>query len=336
MEGTKKNWISSLRGLAILLVFLSHLHFFGGDDFRFILGRIGVAVFFLFSGYLSYKSRIKRTGKQYVFNRLLRMYPVYWLILGLMLLVKVIFDNEYIPVMKIIANLTLFQQFLGFDNIIGASWMMPIQVSFFLLIGVLGVSIFTSVLQIKRLRIDMKNVTILVLMAFAVIVGYVRHVTGTPFPTAYFLLMAVAFMGMYFNPEISRERGEENVFRNQIIRIFIFEFGLLISAWLSYGSQVIAYMIAYNIGIVLFLVFNGTEIEFGLLEKLSELGFAFFLCAGIPMIIIERFVDISASISLLVFGWIIKFIMALFLSKLITKYIEKPILAWGKSIEKKI
>lgn len=80
---TKQYWISSLRGIAILLVFFSHLYSVSGATFKFVIGRIGVVIFFLLSGYLALSSRKKRTANQYIFNRLIRIYPIYWLILGL-------------------------------------------------------------------------------------------------------------------------------------------------------------------------------------------------------------------------------------------------------------
>lgn len=209
MEQKKdQEWISTLRGLAILLVFCSHLSSSGGATFKFIIGRIGVVIFFLFSGYLAMESRSKRTRKQYIFNRLLRMYPVYWVLLILTFCVNRIFQTgDLIDFNTLLANLTLFHQFIGFKEILGASWMMPIQVCFFMLIGMMGIVIFTKSYWVGKFRIDMKTVTITVLMVCAIIVGWVRYTTRIPFPTAFFLLMAVAFLGMNFNIEYGNGGG---------------------------------------------------------------------------------------------------------------------------------
>lgn len=214
MEQKKdQRWISTLRGFAILLVFCSHLPSSGGATFKFIIGRIGVVIFFLFSGYLAMESRSKRTRKQYIFNRLLRMYPIYWLLLLFTFTIRNTFQPEKrIAFKTFLANLTLFHQFIGFDEIIGSSWMMPIQVCFFMLIGIFEISIFTKSYWIGKLRIDMKMVTITVLMGCAIIVGWVRHMTGIPFPTAFFLLMAVAFMGMNLNIESGIGGGFDNIY----------------------------------------------------------------------------------------------------------------------------
>lgn len=336
MVEINKNWIGSLRGIAILLVFLSHLDSFGDHTFQFIIGRIGVVIFFLFSGYLAYESRTKRNRKQYLFNRFIRMYPIYWSILLLSVVVRITFSGEMFSLPRILANMTLFHQFVGFDSILGASWMMPIQVSFFLLIGIFGISLFSDMHQIFGRQIDMKMVTIIALMMLSIIVGYVRYRTGIPFPTAYFLLMAVAFLGLNFRKIMLGGGYQKYELRNGIIRILVFEFGLFIAAWLSYGNEVSSYIIAYNVGLVLFLLFYSKRWELKPYVFLSYLGFPFFLCPEIPMAVVESFVDFSISFPMMVAGWVVKFVLSLALALLITKFIEKPLLVWGKEIEKKL
>lgn len=58
--------IATLRGIAVLLVFFSHLNL--SKELLFISGRIGVVLFFLISGLLAYSSRYKKSLKQYIFN----------------------------------------------------------------------------------------------------------------------------------------------------------------------------------------------------------------------------------------------------------------------------
>ena len=66
------SWIESLRGVAVILVFISHLYLINGTHFGFVIGRIGVVIFFLLTGFLSIRSRKRRTGKQYFFNRFIK------------------------------------------------------------------------------------------------------------------------------------------------------------------------------------------------------------------------------------------------------------------------
>lgn len=82
MEQNKNfNWISSLRGIGAFFVFFSHLPITFPSDLGFVIGRIGVVIFLMMSGYLAVGSRFKYTKKEYLFNRFVRMYPVYWVLL---------------------------------------------------------------------------------------------------------------------------------------------------------------------------------------------------------------------------------------------------------------
>lgn len=138
-------WISTLRGLAVLLVFISHLYLIIGSNIGFIIGRIGVVFFFLIAGYLAKISRAKRTAKQYIINRLFRIYPTYWIILLLSCVLSILLvkDNN-LSVSSILFNMTLFNEFMGVDCIIGSSWMLPIMVCFYLIIGICGIEFFMS------------------------------------------------------------------------------------------------------------------------------------------------------------------------------------------------
>ena len=327
-QGKNKEWISSLRGAAILLVFCSHLASTEGATFKFVIGRIGVVIFFLFSGYLAIESRNKRNRKQYIFNRFIRMYPVYWLILTLTVIVQnSLRASNLIDLKTFLANMTLFHQFIGFEEIIRASWMMPIQVSFFALIGIAGTSVFTREYHIGEIRIDMKTVSILIAMICATLVGLLRYLTRMPFPTAFFLLIAVAFIGM----DLYEETGGGTV-----LRIIIFETGLFVAVFLSYSTEIIPYEIAYNVGILFFLWAKQKKWKCNVLSNLSHLGFPFFLCAEIPMYIVNSYVDFSISPLMRILSWIVKFVLAIILSAVITTYIEKPLNKFGKRIEKKL
>ena len=53
MEQNKNfNWISSLRGIGAFFVFFSHLPITFPSDLGFVIGRIGVVIFLMMSGYL--------------------------------------------------------------------------------------------------------------------------------------------------------------------------------------------------------------------------------------------------------------------------------------------
>lgn len=116
--------------------------------------------------------------------------------------------------------------------------------------------------------------------------------------------------------------------------LLAFEVVLIVAAYLSYDMAVVRYFIAYNLGMITFWSFRRYDLRIGCLEKLGELGFTFFLGAGIPMLVLGKFLDLSAmNVCLEV---VVKFLLALALSRVVTRYIETPLLAKGKQLEKKI
>ena len=110
------------------------------QNLLFTIGRVGVTIFFLITGYLTYTSYKKRTGMQYLVNRLFRMYPEYWALL----IVAFMFQIKSVSIPCWVANITLFNEFMGYGNILGASWMMPIQICFFVFIFFVGKYVMKS------------------------------------------------------------------------------------------------------------------------------------------------------------------------------------------------
>ena len=152
----------------MFLVFFSHLTVLPlHKDLLFIIGRIGVAGFFLISGYLAVTSLERRRIKQCLFNRFMRLYPVYWI-----LLLMTFFLTEGHDGKELTWNMTLFEEFVGYEAMIGASWMLPIMVVFFVLLTAL-----------KKMKSKI-NWLYYATCAGSLAIGTLRYWTGKPFPTA--------------------------------------------------------------------------------------------------------------------------------------------------------
>lgn len=327
MSGTaeKKNyeWISTLRGFAALLVFTAHLPIPFPHIVSFAIGRTGVALFFLITGYLAVQSRRKRSRKQYLFNRFVRMYPVFWLILIATYVVKIIAWNaDFVRYLKDLAfNMTLFNEFLGSDCIIGTSWMMPIQVCFFVMLAALAPDFFDGG-KAGALRTDVLFVSVSVL---TLAVAVMRHFSGKPLPTAFGLLILLAIIGIKYN-ECGKISG--------VVRyLAFFAATFLPSVILSYKDEAVGYIAAYAAGIALFAAAEKTGFSAEAMNKLGSVGFSFFLAADIPHIILEEFIDTEASTLKLVVFIAVKLAASLVLAYLLTRFVEKPMLKKAKDIE---
>lgn len=252
ITSSKIEWLASLRGLAAFFVFVSHLNNISvNSQVLFIIGRMGVVAFFLITGYLTLGSRYKRNRKQYALNRFIRLYPVYWLLL----IITYIFRTNEISYIRLLANMTFFEEFVGFDTILGASWMMPIQVSFYFIIMIFPVSFFIRKESIKD---NLKRGIILeiIFSILAFILALLRYFTEKPFPTAFFLLLNVAIIGVYIKLIDDTSLNIKTKIIYIIPFLIVFEFALVISTFFSYHEEWIFYEIAYNLGILLFFLFS--------------------------------------------------------------------------------
>jgi len=307
MSTYKLLWLSSLRGLMVFLVFFSHQTYLGLPyDANFVIGRIGVAGFFLMAGYLALSSLRKRSVCQFVFNRFLRIYPIFWL-----LAIATWSLTDSFSFSTLLANMTLFHQFIGFEQIIGASWMLPIMVVFF---GIQAV--FHNKIE-KHL-----DMIFAILALGAIVLGILRYATGKPFPTAFFLLQLLGLIGFLW-------KKQEALPLKYIVS---FEIVLVVASLLSYGEKVIWYFVAYNIGGLLFGLFMKKNLSSKVLDKFGSFEFTFFLGAEIPTLMLGK-IGINLDEVNPYLHFVISFCLTLLLSYFITKWIENPLLAWGKKIE---
>ncbi len=256
------------------------------------------------------------------------MYIVYWLFL---MIIYLIHD---IPFKYILVNMTFFQEFVGCKYSLG-SWMIPMQIVFFIIAGFWGLNAFFASKQ-RPVKI-MSN-----LMLLAIITGFVRHKTGRPFPTAFFLLLGVAFLGMYYYDFLHRK----NITGKDLAALTaIFEAGLCVASWLSYPGLLWAYMTAYNLGFLLFWLFRKYSISFSPAVWLGKVSYTFFLGPGAAAAIMSLFIDTSKFIRAENFSSQFTYTLSVFIFKLtynlifswvITTFVEKPLLSWSHKIEKKI
>ena len=308
IRGGQIQWISSLRGLLVFFVFFSHLKIPIDSDILFIFGRIGVVGFFLISGYLAVTSVARRNVKQFYVNRFFRIYPMYWLLL----LMFFAMSEKYSKI-DFFYNMTLFEEFLGHEAMIGSSWMLPIMVIFFL---------FLPYVSRSRVRIE---TTWWLFCVGCLLVAILRYMTGLPFPTALCLLINVGLLG-FIDKQAERK---EILFKGGIYEVLLF-----LCVLLSYQNRAVYYFIAYNLGFITYYIFKHVNIHIQVLDILGKQGFTFFLGASIPMKIMMKLFP-SIADSYWYYYVVIQFFLTFIFSYVLTQYCERPLLAWGKKIETK-
>lgn len=136
--------LQSLRGIMMLMVFLSHYYVPGFDSLLPFGGDAGVAFFFMLSGYIltrTYSNRKPIHWKRFMYLRTSRVYPMH--LIGLALSIKV---TGIYSASTTIANLLLVQSW--FDGI----YFSYNSVSWFLSDLILFYALFPLLLRLIRLR----------------------------------------------------------------------------------------------------------------------------------------------------------------------------------------
>ena len=139
----------------------------------------GVPIFFVISGYLISSSFERSSNlKNYISNRILRIYPGLWACILLSILTAAIFGginffNLQTPVWLIsqMAGIIYTPHFLsgyGFGSYNGSLWTIPIELQFYIVLPVIYLLIS---------KINKKNTAILFLLLFFIFIAFVFHLS---------------------------------------------------------------------------------------------------------------------------------------------------------------
>ena len=99
-------------------------------------GWVGVPIFFVVSGFVICMSSWGRTLSQFFTSRVVRLFPAYLFVVLLTTVVLLAWlpgDVKPPVFLRVVANLTMLNQFLGVDSIDGVYWSLMIELKFYLL-----------------------------------------------------------------------------------------------------------------------------------------------------------------------------------------------------------
>ncbi|MFF3541080.1 acyltransferase family protein [Streptomyces platensis] len=151
---TNSSRLRALDGLRLLAALMVAAYHFGGRDGEisqawggspadqfptaaplFAYGCLGVQIFFVISGFVICLSGWGRTLRAFVASRISRLYPAYW---AAILLVTAVFALPWVaykalPPSEVLTNLTMLQQPLGVDRVLGVCWTLWAEMRFYAL-----------------------------------------------------------------------------------------------------------------------------------------------------------------------------------------------------------
>lgn len=127
--------LDALRGIAAIMVVLFHYSILQ-------VGTTGVDLFFIISGFVILMSVSKvKSGKEFVINRISRLYPTYWFCVTFTFICKLFYfsgsDTSAINsklFIQYLANLSMFQLYFDVRNLDGPYWTMIIEMLFYIFI----------------------------------------------------------------------------------------------------------------------------------------------------------------------------------------------------------
>jgi exopolysaccharide production protein ExoZ len=123
--------IDVLRGVAATLVALRHAF-----DGPFLVGAIGVDIFFVISGFVMAKVSVGRTAGEFLIDRAWRIYPPYWLALSACTAFAVI-QSWALTRADTIGSIFLFPNWFGVGALyLGVAWTLLFELFFYLAVAI--------------------------------------------------------------------------------------------------------------------------------------------------------------------------------------------------------
>jgi peptidoglycan/LPS O-acetylase OafA/YrhL len=131
--------LDALRGIATVIVVLCHFMLFREDaQIGFRLFTNIIDIFFILSGFVIFMTLTKiKSSKDFIINRLARLFPTYWVVVTFtfcLILFHQTFSEDFahITIYDYLANMTMFQFYIGYADLDGPYWTLIIEMLFYI------------------------------------------------------------------------------------------------------------------------------------------------------------------------------------------------------------
>lgn len=316
--------ISTLRGVAILFVLISHssLIVMHNQNYTFYLGsitgRIGVYIFFILSGYCITNSLINIWGQKlfksriknfliFLKKRFIRLFPMYYIsiILGLFLLDIEISTKEFF------INLTMIQSILNIKSIQGVYWSLSFEIIFYITIAIIYLmNIFN-----KKLFFLIKFFPFFPLIL--ALIGNFLSLNLKSYAAFHFSLFFFGCNFFFINQKIKKIIMDLTIY-------FICLYFVLSLITIS-DEEFFVYIYSHILSIFIFLTLYYGKIKIKLLEFYGNLSYTLYLTHGILIAKLSYLVSNKVGIFLvqLISSTIFAYILYFFIEKKIIKLLKK-------------
>jgi len=347
---TRFKSIDALRGIAALLVLLLHVSQvflqskkiaatgLGMLDFIKVidLGRIGITIFFIISGFVickSFNSKEKEL-KSFVIKRFFRLYPLFWfsLIVGAFVLWPI--GKQHLDLGILAGNATMIPAFFGQPFVIGLYWTLETELLFYILMSALY---FFGVLRNSSVILGLTLLCYAALVIFMFVPATqpsLPHWMATPYHLSLMLLgvsMRYAFDEREDEARLSRRR----IATLHLLLLLAIPFYIIASYLLRGIDANLPDAIAYLIGISIFVIgLKALRSAPSYLVYLGTISYSIYLLHPIVFTLVRKAVlQVPALYGLHIsFYLTICTVLTIIFSALTYKLIEAPANAIGKKL----
>ena len=319
--------INGFRGFAAIAVLLFHYTFLLNPNlkfgFLFHYGYMGVSLFFIISGFLITDSIYSNSSKSFVIKRIFRLYPVYWITIFLTILIYFISSQipAYLDFKVIVLNLSMFQRFLGVRDLDGAYWTLAVELIFYF--------ILISIKYFNRLHQLINIFLVLILFIFTINLIFKIY-----FPENFIfnkIIKQLCYFHLFLAGIVFRDIFNKKVISNKsiftLILILIINFGTN----LRFNIFIETLYVTVFLSFFLLLIFHINFLQFfnsSILQFLGNISYSLYLLNesfGFAIFdILNKFINFQ------LLNTFITILIVVITSFLISKYIERPMIKFGK------
>jgi peptidoglycan/LPS O-acetylase OafA/YrhL len=305
----------------------------------FNLGRFGVIIFFLISGFLIPSSIVNQSRPLigFAIGRFARLYPLYWLSIALALVTLAALGKTVPGHAQVAANMTMFQTLFGYENILDPYWTLLIEQFFYFLC----VSIFLAgaLNDLPRMRwIMFAGGLLLILLAsalmFAPQMRYAKHLSYFMYTGSFLFVMIVGH-----NIRLTQALDGFRV-PTDIIVLFVTVFGFIVAARQEIGgynillSPVSVFLSSVAALLVFLSALHWRAFISAPFVFLGKISYGLYLFHGIALWIAIELTGRPSDLwhSLCLFGLVCGFAVAA--ATLAFFFLEEPFIALGKVVRR--
>lgn len=211
------------------------------------VGHAAVTLFFFCSGFVIPISLEQHSVGTFWVRRIFRLYPLYWASIALSVLMRFGFGLPVIEQhvlaqqfpLTLLANLTLFQEFLGFPNLHGPFWTLAVEMQFYLIL---------TVLFVCRLH----KHSLLIAAAF-LLLGMLLQVAVMEFTARTLSHNGLFYLGLMFVGTCFYRHYTGTILTRQLAGIISFAIAMI--AVVAFRYEAIPYLVAVLVALAVFGVF---------------------------------------------------------------------------------